>query len=136
MNHCDEEDTADVVDNKEGGVARIVELVSKGIVGGYGAEVEHVLIYFGDWNRVKSNQREQQFEEIHHFQGVIQSYKEHVEYNWKTDDTREYLVEESLQKKIYYQDKDTGIGSDSYQSLHWLRDLHDAACFLSGDLPM
>ena len=81
MNHCDEEDTADVVDNKEGGIACIVELVSQSVVGGYGAEVKHALIYFGYWNRVECNYWEQQCEEIHQFQGVIQSYKEHVEYN-------------------------------------------------------
>ena len=81
MNHCDEEDTADVVDNKEGGIACIVELVSQGVVGGYGAEVKHALVYFGDWNRVESNEREQHCEEIHHFKRVVQSYKEHMEQN-------------------------------------------------------
>ncbi len=81
MKHCDEKDTTNVVDNKEGGVARIVELVSKGVVGGYGAEVEHPLIYFSDWKHIESNQREKQCEEIHHFYGVIQGYEEHVEYN-------------------------------------------------------
>ena len=79
MKHCDEEDTTDVVDNKEGGVARIVELVSKGVVGGYVAEVEHLIIYFGNWKNVESNQREKHCEEIHHFYRVIQGYEEHVE---------------------------------------------------------
>lgn len=78
--------TANAFDRENGLVAGYTELIRQAIVSRDLCEVEYVFLRYSSRKNIKDNQGKYSAEELHHLDGVVEVYEEHVHNNRKTGD--------------------------------------------------